>query len=140
MNYLAEMGQNTIYMMTLTAGGDGQDVWPWAATDLAKIGKHTENLDPDITSVYDVSKLGQWEILFDHMDAKGIYKNIFLQEHENDQLLNGGTDVDGSSLSVERHDLYARDGRPVRAQQRHPVEPGRGELQHHPSARTCRTG
>ncbi|QPH54877.1 Ig-like domain-containing protein [Pontivivens ytuae] len=107
-NYLEEQGQNTIYVMTLTAAGDGQDIWPWAATDLNELGKNTRNLDPDITSVYDVSKLDQWGILFDHMDEKGIYKNVLLQETENDQLLDGGTSADGSSLSVERM-IYMRE-------------------------------
>ncbi|MEM7616431.1 MAG: putative collagen-binding domain-containing protein, partial [Pseudomonadota bacterium] len=36
------------------------------------------------------------------MDDQGIYKNVLLQETENDQLLNDGTPMDGSSLSVER--------------------------------------
>ncbi|MEM9230722.1 MAG: Ig-like domain-containing protein [Pseudomonadota bacterium] len=103
-NYLAEQGQNTFYLLTNTAGGDGQDVWPWVG-DFGDVGKHDKgiaNNEKDDFSTYDVSKLGQWEIIFDHMDDKGIYKNVLLQETENDQLLNGGTSVDGSSLSVER--------------------------------------
>ncbi|MEM6889090.1 MAG: DUF5060 domain-containing protein, partial [Pseudomonadota bacterium] len=107
-NYLAEQGQNSIYVMLLTAAGDGKDVWPWAADDLQNLSKNTKNLDPDITSVYDVSKLSQWEMIFDHMDEEGIYKNVLLQEQENDQLLNGGTDASGTSLSVERM-IYMRE-------------------------------
>ena len=107
-DYLAEQGQNSIYLLTLTAAGDGKDVWPWAATDLGKLSKNASKLDPDITSVYDVSKLAQWEKIFDHMDEKGIFKNILLQEMENDQLLNGGTDVSGTSLSAERL-IYMRE-------------------------------
>ena len=111
-NYLAEQGQNTIYVLTNTAGGDGQDVWPWASEDFGKVDKHAKSLQdavnstPGLTaddfSVFDVSKLAQWEQIFDHMDNQGIYKNILLQETENDQLLDGGTPVEGSSLSVER--------------------------------------
>ncbi|WP_210527179.1 malectin domain-containing carbohydrate-binding protein [Rubellimicrobium arenae] len=107
-NYLAEQGQNSMYVMLLTAGGDGKDVWPWAATDLQRLPTDTARLNPSITSVYDVSKLAQWEILFDHMDAKGIYKNLVLQERENDNLLDGGTAAAGSSLSVERL-IYMRE-------------------------------
>ncbi|MEM9043263.1 MAG: DUF5060 domain-containing protein [Pseudomonadota bacterium] len=111
-NYIAEQGLNTIYFLTNTIGGDGQDVGPWVDPDIYDVGKNkssienaantTNGLSADAFSVYDISKLSQWDILFDHMDAKGIYKNVLFQETENDQLLNGGTDVDGSSLSVER--------------------------------------
>ena len=107
-DYLAEQGQNSIYLLTLTAAGDGKDVWPWAATNLDDLAKDTKKLNPDITSVYDVSKLAQWEKVFDHMDEKGIYKNVLLQERENDQLLDGGTDASGTSLSVERM-IYMRE-------------------------------
>jgi hypothetical protein len=107
-DYLADHGQNTLYFMTLTAGGDGKDVWPWAAPGLGSLAPDVRGLDPAISSVYDVSKLAQWEIVLDHMDAKGIYKNLVLQERENDQLLDGGTAVAGSSLSVERM-VYLRE-------------------------------
>ena len=65
-------------------------------------------LSNDQVSTYDVSKLAQWEILFDHMDAKGIYKNLLLQETENDQMLDGRTGVSGTTLSVERM-VYMRE-------------------------------
>ena len=107
-DYLADQGQNSLYVMLLTAAGDGKDVWPWATTDGDEIPTDKANLSPQITSVYDVSKLAQWDIVFDHMDEKGIYRNLFLQEEENDQLLNGGTDADGTSLSVERL-IYLRE-------------------------------
>ncbi|MEO1472234.1 MAG: putative collagen-binding domain-containing protein, partial [Pseudomonadota bacterium] len=97
---------------TNTVAGDGQDVSPWVDEDLYKVDKHTKSIEAaagntsgvstDAFSVYDVSKLDQWETVFDHMDDKGIYKNILFQETENDQLLNGGTSVEGSTLSVER--------------------------------------
>jgi hypothetical protein len=108
-NYLAEQGQNAIYVMTNTAGGDGRDVWPWAG-DFAAVGKNDRGISGGEAarySTYDISKLAQWDIIFDHMDAKGIYKNVLLQETENDQLLNGGTDIEGP-LSVERL-IYLRE-------------------------------
>ena len=96
-NYLAEMGQNTIYILTNTLNGDGKDVGPWAGSNI-----YSGRLSNDQVSTYDVSKLAQWDMLFDHMDEKGIYKNILLQETENDQMLDGRTDVPDSSLSVEQ--------------------------------------
>ena len=108
-NYLAEQGQNAIYVLTNTAGGDGKDVWPWAG-DFSGQGKNDGGLssgETDRFSTYDVSKLAQWDVIFDHMDEKGIYKNVLLQETENDQLLNGGTAGD-DGLSVERM-VYMRE-------------------------------
>lgn len=103
-NYIAEQGLNTIYLLTNTSGGDGQDVSPWtfAAQNTPKFDKGLSNNELDKFSTYDVSKLSQWEIVFDHLDDKGIYKNVLLQETENDQQLDGGTIADGTSLSVER--------------------------------------
>lgn len=111
-NYLADQGQNAIYILTNTAGGDGRDVWPWANPAFAKLPPHMQNINEAASkvaglsaqdfSVYDVSKLAQWEILFDHMETKGIYKSLLLQETENDQLLSGGTPSAVIGLSVER--------------------------------------
>lgn len=116
-NYLSEQGQNTMYIITNTAAGDGKDVWPWASEAFGNIkssksvndaAKSTSGLTVDDFSVFDVSKLDQWDNIFDHMDEQGIYKNILFQEQENDQMLDGGTSVAGSSLSVERM-LYLRE-------------------------------
>ncbi|MEM9787294.1 MAG: cadherin-like domain-containing protein [Pseudomonadota bacterium] len=103
-NYLADQGQNTIYMLSNTSGGDGQDVSPWtfAAQNTPKNDGGLSAGEIDKFSTYDISKLSQWEIVFDHMDNKGIYKNLLLQETENDQQLNNGTEVSGTTLDVER--------------------------------------
>jgi len=103
-NYLADEGVNSFYFMPMTVAGDGRDVWPWAASDLASINKNASapsgfNAD---ARVFDVSKLAQWEIVFEHMQEKGIALHMFLQETENDQLLNGG------ALGLERQ-LYIRE-------------------------------
>lgn len=76
LNYLASQGMNSVYMLTMNVGGDGDDVWPW--------------IDPDTRDRFDVSKLDQWEIVFSHMDRLGIQLHVITQETENDQLLDGG--------------------------------------------------
>jgi hypothetical protein len=86
LNYLASEGVNSLYFLTMNVNGDGQDVWPWVA--------------PDERLTYDVSKLAQWEIVFEHADSLGIALNIYTQEQENDQLLDGG------SLGLERKIYY----------------------------------
>ena len=91
LNYLASMGVNSLYFLTYNVGGDGDDVWPFT-------GK-TQRLR------YDVSKLAQWEIVFEHMDELGIQLHVVTQEQEND---NGGFGLDSGNLGTERK-LYYRE-------------------------------
>ncbi len=75
-NYLASQQMNTAYFLTLNILGDGKDVWPYH--------------DPQDFTRFDASKLDQWEILFEHMQAKGIMLHIVTQETENELMLDGG--------------------------------------------------
>ncbi|MGB5437469.1 MAG: putative collagen-binding domain-containing protein, partial [Maribacter sp.] len=76
LNYLASKGMNVAYFLTLNIKGDGKDVWPYA--------------DPNDFTRFDVSKLEQWEIVFRHMQSKGIMLHMVLQETENETMLDGG--------------------------------------------------
>ncbi len=69
-NYLASEGVNAISFLPYNAGGDGDNVWPFVARD--------------DKFHYDVSKLDQWQIVFDHAQQKGIYLHFKLQENEID--------------------------------------------------------
>ena len=69
-NYLSSKGANAMSFLTYNAGGDGDNVWPF--------------VDRDDKLHYDVSKLDQWQIVFDHAQAEGIYLHFKLQETEND--------------------------------------------------------
>ena len=93
-NYLASKGMNAVYFLTFNIQGDGKDVWMFTS--------------PDEFTRYDVSKLDQWEMLFQHMQAKGILLHVVLQETENETLLDGG-DV-GPVRSLYFHELIARFG------------------------------
>ncbi|MFC7293086.1 DUF5060 domain-containing protein [Hirschia litorea] len=75
-NYIAEKGMNTIYFLTLNIKGDGNDVWPYES--------------PHEFDRFDVSKLAQWNVVFDHMQAKGILLHVVTQETENERMLDGG--------------------------------------------------
>lgn len=75
-NYLASKGMNVAYFLTLNILGDGKDVWPYT--------------DPEDFTRFDVSKLDQWEIVFQHMQSKGILLHMVLQETENETMLDGG--------------------------------------------------
>ncbi|MEM6515235.1 MAG: DUF5060 domain-containing protein [Bacteroidota bacterium] len=87
-NYLSEKGMNVFSFLTMNVNGDGKDVWPW-------VSHNARNR-------FDVSKLAQWEIVFQHAEEKGMYLHFKTQETENDQLLNGG------NVGLERK-LYYRE-------------------------------
>jgi hypothetical protein len=91
-NYLASTGVNVQYLLTLTrehaGSGDDNRIVPWTGCDEQRR--------------FDVSKLDQWEIVFHHMNERGIVVHVVTQETENDQLLNGG------QLGLERK-LYYRE-------------------------------
>ena len=76
LNYLASEGMNSVYFLTYNLDeGDGRDVWMWSAED--------------VRDRFDVSKLDQWEIVFDHMDRLGLMLHVVIQETENDRNLGG---------------------------------------------------
>ncbi|QEG23879.1 Kelch repeat-containing protein [Mariniblastus fucicola] len=75
-NYLASEGVNSAYFLTLNINGDGKDVWPY--------------LKPDDFERFDCSKLDQWEIVFEHMQSRGIMLHVQTQETENETMLDNG--------------------------------------------------
>ncbi|HUG93587.1 MAG TPA: DUF5060 domain-containing protein [Planctomycetaceae bacterium] len=100
LNYLAGKGLNAFSFLPYNAGGDGDNVWPFVARD--------DKLH------YDCSKLDQWQIVFDHAQALGLYLHFKLQETEMDDDSSHGrpgpvpTALDGGDLGVERK-LYCRE-------------------------------
>ena len=115
-DYLSSKGVNSMSFLTYNAGGDGDNVWPFVRRD--------DKLH------YDVSKLDQWQIVFDHAQRKGLHLHFKLQETENDDNYRGdyrdgrppggldtsaaqGADrvtesLDGGALGPERR-LYLRE-------------------------------
>ena len=102
LNYLSGKGCNAISFLTYNAGGDGDNIWPFIARD--------KKLN------YDVSKLDQWQIVFDHAQKRGLYLHFKLQETEMDDSRLGlerktqtvPTALDGGALGRERK-LYFRE-------------------------------
>src|SRR4030095_9876350 len=86
-NYLSSKGVNAMSFMPYTAGGDGDNVWPF--------------VDRDDKFHYDVSKLDQWQIFFDHAQAKGIYLHFKLEETENDDGVTGAGGGPGRGVAPE---------------------------------------
>ena len=71
-NYLSDYGMNVHYFMLMNSFGDGTNAYPWTGNS---------NID-----IYDISKLAQWEIVFQHFDVKGMMLHFVLSETENASL------------------------------------------------------
>ncbi|NHF58453.1 DUF5060 domain-containing protein [Flavobacteriaceae bacterium TP-CH-4] len=94
LNYLASKGMNAVYFLAMNIEGDGKDVWPYAA--------------PDNFTRFDVSKLEQWEMVFQHMQSKGMLLHMVLQETENETMLDEGDT--GPLRQLYLRELMARFG------------------------------
>lgn len=74
-DYLAERGINSIYIMTHNIGGDDKDVWPWLG-DTARQAMANGGAD----ARFDVAKLAQWRDLFEYMQTKGVVPYLVLED------------------------------------------------------------
>ncbi|WP_158970389.1 DUF5060 domain-containing protein [Paraglaciecola sp. L3A3] len=88
LNYLSEKGMNSISFLTLNIIGDDQNVFPY--------------VDYDTLDRMDVSKLDQWNIVFNHAQKKGLFLHFKTSEVENQGLLDNG------GLGLQRQ-LYYRE-------------------------------
>jgi len=91
-NYLAAEGMNAISFLTLNIQGDDANVFPY--------------LNYNERYRMDVSRLDQWEIVFEHMDRRGIYLHFKTQETENEMLLDDGRT--GTQRKLYYRELIAR--------------------------------
>lgn len=93
-NYLASEGQNAFSFLPMNIGGDDKNVFPY--------------LDYNERLRLDVSRLAQWEVVFEHADHQGMFLHFKTQETENDQLLDGGNL--GTQRKLYYRELIARFG------------------------------
>ena len=99
-NYLSSKGCNAFSFLTYNAGGDGDNVWPFI--------ERNDKLH------YDVSKLDQWGVVFDHATSRGMFLHFKMQETENDDNRHKKKkrkvqeSLDGGELGTERK-LYCRE-------------------------------
>ena len=106
-NYLAGKGANAVSFLTMNIGGDDQNVFPYVSyTDYAHL---------------DVSRLEQWEIVFDHAQKLGLFLHFKTQEAENQGLLDGGETRPAAQA------VLPRTHRPVRPSPRAELEHRRGD-------------
>ncbi|MEL6142346.1 MAG: DUF5060 domain-containing protein, partial [Bacteroidota bacterium] len=91
-NYLSDKGMNAFSFLTLNIAGDDQNVFPYTSYD--------------VYDRMDVSKLDQWEIVFEHADKLGMFLHFKTSEVENQGLLDNG-DV-GVQRKLYYRELIAR--------------------------------
>jgi len=96
LNYLESQGVNSIYFLPMNIGGDAKDSWPY-------VGPIAPDGDPANDNVqHDISKLAQWDIVFNHAQAKGITLHVVLNEAEQPNK----RELDDGTLGVERKLFY----------------------------------
>jgi Domain of unknown function (DUF5060) len=88
LNYLSAQGMRAFSFLTMNINGDDNNVFPY--------------ISPSSRLRIDVSKTAQWEIVFEHANAKGLFLHFKTQETESDQVLDNG------DLGKERR-LYYRE-------------------------------
>jgi hypothetical protein len=94
-NYLAEKGMNAFSFLTMNIEGDDQNIFPYIS----------DSPGNDRLRI-DVSKMAQWEVLFEHADTMGLNLHFKTQEIENSQLLDGG--ALGNERKLYYRELVAR--------------------------------
>lgn len=79
LNYLASEEVNSVYFLPCNLEGDGRDTHPYVA--------------PDDLMHIDLSRLAQWEMVFEHAQRLGIALHVVLHETEdgNENLHDAGT-------------------------------------------------
>jgi len=92
LNYLNSVGVNSVYFLPMNLGGDGQDTYPF-------VGANNNSFDK---THYDISKLNQWNEVFDHAQRKGIFLHFVLSETEPDNE----RWFDNGNLGTERKLFY----------------------------------
>ena len=93
-NYLASKGMNVFSFITMNIQGDDRNVFPY--------------VDYNTYDRFDVSKLDQWEIVFEHGEKLGMFLHFKTLEAENQGLLdNGGV---GLYTKLYYRELIARFG------------------------------
>ncbi|WP_205761034.1 DUF5060 domain-containing protein [Luteolibacter luteus] len=91
-NYLASEGLNCFSFLTMNVEGDDRNVFPYL--------NYGERLRMD------VSRLDQWEIVFEHSTNKGMFLHFKTQETENERMLDNGNT--GNQRRLYYRELIAR--------------------------------
>lgn len=92
--YLSDKGMNAFSFLTFSLAGDDENVFPHLLkVDLATYNTYGDANQWDLGvhhDRFDVSRMAQWEKIFEYADLKGMYLHFKTQETENDGKMDGG--------------------------------------------------
>ncbi len=71
-DFLAEQGVNSLYLMLHNIGGDGNNVWPWVGPTPGQAQINHERID--------LMKMAAWGGIFDYLQEKGIVLHIIFED------------------------------------------------------------
>ena len=111
-NYLSSKGLNAFSFLTLSLHGDDENVFP----HLMKVSENVYNGYNDgqqwnqgvHKDRFDVSKMAQWEKIFEYADKKGVFLHFKTLETENDNIMDDNTN--GRQRKLYYRELIARFG------------------------------
>jgi hypothetical protein len=111
-NYLSSKGVNAFSFLTLSLHGDDENVFP----QLLKVSESVYNGYNDSQQWelgvhkdrFDISKLAQWERIFEYADKKGLFMHFKTMETENDNIMDN--DDFGRERKLYYRELIARFG------------------------------
>ena len=72
MDYLAQLGVNSLYILLDNVGGDHNNVWPWIGSTAGEARANDEH--------FDVAKLVEWESIFTQLQDRGIVLHLVLED------------------------------------------------------------
>jgi hypothetical protein len=98
LNYLASQSLNLVTFSTLTLGGPDGNVFPFVSPQ------------PSDRFRMDVSKLAQWEVVFQHADELGLLLNLRLESESAADVLDGKAGVLGLRRRLYYREMIARFG------------------------------
>ena len=74
-DYLADRGINSLYIMTHNIGGDDKDVWPWLGNTPREAMSHGGT-----NARFDLARLDEWRKLFEFMQTRGVVPYLVLED------------------------------------------------------------
>ena len=92
-------GVNSVYALAMNIGGDGKDVHPYLNRGIDPNGSERND-----NTRFDLGRLRQWGIVFDHAMKVGVHVQLVLNEAERANKL----ELDGAGYALERP-LYYRE-------------------------------
>ncbi len=74
-DFLAERGVNSLYVMSHNIDGDDKDVWPWLGATAQEA-----KANGGANARFDVARLSQWRDVFEFMQRRGVVTYLVLED------------------------------------------------------------